>query len=347
MIGRNDLCSCGSNKKYKKCCLNKDNTQKIVNRKVEEAQAKYASLYQKVYNYSIQEKFEEEYKKAKEMFYILDKEDNNINFERLFNTYFMIDHIMETKKVMTVAYYEENANSITTTENNIMRSLFESFVSVYRIENINDGDVILKDILTNENIQTQDIKLLGNFNQGDLIIARVIDIEGVNVLVDITVSISESIKDVICNDLERLFDTCKDVYKEMKVFLIHHTHILYRYVQQLLDPSIAKHLQEKMKNTSKETNAEETTKVESSDCVVCDMLKDKVEEEYLSSCIDFWNEYKSNNEAKGSENGWAAAVEYHIKKEAGVNATQTEISKKYDTSSSTLGKRYKELKSML
>ena len=47
---------------------------------------------------------------------------------------------------------------------------------------------------------------------------------------------------------------------------------------------------------------------------------------------------------KGSENGWAAAVEYHIKKVAGENITQAQISKKYEISPSTLGKRYKDLK---
>ena len=81
------------------------------------------------------------------------------------------------------------------------------------------------------------------------------------------------------------------------------------------------------------------------DCKVCTVLKQNVEAEYLNSCIDFWNEFKeANGEVKGSENGWAAAVEYHIKKVAGQVITQAQISKKYEISPSTLGKRYKDLK---
>ena len=81
------------------------------------------------------------------------------------------------------------------------------------------------------------------------------------------------------------------------------------------------------------------------DCKVCTVLRQNVEAEYLNSCIDFWNEFKeANGEVKGSENGWAAAVEYHIKKVAGQVITQAQISKKYEISPSTLGKRYKDLK---
>lgn len=53
---------------------------------------------------------------------------------------------------------------------------------------------------------------------------------------------------------------------------------------------------------------------------------------------------KIHENIKGAENGWAAAVEYYVKKEAGQPITQVQISKKYDISSSTLGKRYKDLK---
>ena len=54
--------------------------------------------------------------------------------------------------------------------------------------------------------------------------------------------------------------------------------------------------------------------------------------------------YQCKKSIKGSENGWAAAVEYYIKKDAGEAITQAQISKKYEISPSTLGKRYKELR---
>ncbi len=350
MLGRNDLCSCGSGKKYKKCCLNNDKAKKIVNIKVESAQNKYARLYEKLYNYSVQDRFDLENKKAREIFYVLNNDNINEKFERLFSTYFMIDHIMENKKVIAVSYYEENANRITQTEANVMRGLFDSYISVYSIQNKFNENVVLKDLLTNETIVTEDIKLLENFKENDIIIARVVNVEGVNILVDVTVSISESIKDVICNDLEKIFDKYKEIYKDIKVFLTHHTTILYRYIQQLLEPEVATYLQNQLKESknSIENNSDiSSNKDEKSDkeLSVEEILSEKIEEDYMNKSVEFWKEYKnSGKEIKGSEIGWAAAIEYHIKKENNINETQTEIAKKYGISASTLGKRYKDLR---
>ena len=307
MLGRNELCPCGSGKKYKRCCLNKDVVVDRAGRKVGTAQKQYSELYTRIYEYSRQDKFKEEYEKAKEMFYIVDDEALNSKFDRFFNTYFIQDHIMESKKVMTVAFYEDNRDKVNTNEVKILRNLFESYVSVYEVKEVLDGKILLKDCL-----------------------------------IDITISISDAVKDVIVNDIKTLFGQYEDLYKDMKTFLIHHTHILYKYMQQLLEPSIADYLK-KQKEEKMDKLAE--VAVTEDDCKVCTVLKQNVEAEYLNSCIDFWNDFKeANGEVKGSENGWAAAVEYHIKKVAGQVITQAQISKKYEISPSTLGKRYKDLK---
>ncbi|MCU9814855.1 SEC-C metal-binding domain-containing protein [Paraclostridium sp. AKS73] len=75
VLGRNELCPCGSGKKYKKCCLNKDVVSERASRKIVLSQKQYSQLYSKLYEYSRQPKFKEEYKKAQEMFYILDDEN--------------------------------------------------------------------------------------------------------------------------------------------------------------------------------------------------------------------------------------------------------------------------------
>ncbi|WP_199533603.1 YecA family protein [Romboutsia maritimum] len=342
MLGRNELCPCGSGKKYKRCCLNKDVISERASRKVDLSQKQYSELYTKIYEYSRQEKFKEEYKKAQEMFYIVDNEEINKNFERFFNTYFMQDHIMENKKVMTVEFFEENKDALNTFEINILRSLFESYVSVYQVKEITPGNVLLKDCLTDKEVYTEDVNLLKSFKVGSSMIARVVEIEGISILIDITISISDAVKDVIVNDIMNLFNQYEDLYKDMNTFLIHHTHILYKYMQQLLDPSVAEYLKKQKEDKIQKSNNVEITE---GDCKVTTMLKQNVDDEYVGASLEFWNEYKSvHGEVKGSENGWAAAIEYHIKKEAGQSITQAQISKKYEISPSTLGKRYKELK---
>lgn len=344
MLGRNELCPCGSGMKYKKCCLNKDIVSERVGRKVNYSQKQYSDLYTKIYEYSRQDKFKDEYEKAKEMFYIVEDDSINQKFERFFNTYFIQDHIMESKKVLTVEFYEENNDNMTTSDVEVLRNLFESYVSVYEVKEKQSGKVLLTNCLTNEEVYTEDINLLKDFKVGSCIIARMVNIDGVSILIDVTISISESVKDVIVNDIIHLFKQYEDLYKDTKTFLIHHTHIMYKYIQQLLDPSIAEYLKNQKEDKMDQVEKEVEASLED-DCKVSAMLRKNVEEEYLKSCIDFWNEFKqSNGEVKGSENGWAAAVEYHIKKVNGKTITQAQISKKYEISPSTLGKRYKDLK---
>ncbi|MGL5345952.1 MAG: SEC-C metal-binding domain-containing protein [Peptostreptococcaceae bacterium] len=342
MLGRNELCPCGSGIKYKRCCLNKDVVLERAGRKVTLSQKQYSELYAKLYQYSREDKFKEEYEKAKEMFYIVEDETINAKFERFFNTYFIQDHIMDSKKVMTVAYYEDNKERMTTNEVEILKSLFESYVSIYEVKSVLEGKILLKDCLTDKEVYTEDVNLLADFEVGSHMIARIVTIEDISILIDITISISDAVKDVIVNDIMYLFKQYEDLYKDMNTFLIHHTHILYKYMQQLLEPGVAQYL--KAQKEQKESQSSEVALTEE-DCKVSSLLRQNVEQELIGACVEFWNEFKqANGDVKGSENGWAAAVEYHVKKEAGQTITQASISKKYEISPSTLGKRYKDLK---
>ncbi|HSQ33287.1 MAG TPA: SEC-C domain-containing protein [Peptostreptococcaceae bacterium] len=346
MIGRNELCSCGSGKKYKKCCLNKDMVVERVNRKIGLSQQDYVDLYSKLYEYSRESKFYNEYLKAKEMFYILDDEQLNKKFDKFFNTYYIQDHIMEDNRVITAAFYEENKHNLNKTEINILKNLFESYVSLYEISEIQDGKVLLNDLLLKNNVCVEDISLLQDLKLGDIVIARIVNVNGVSILLDTTVSISQTIRNVICNDVEYFYNQYVDVYKNMKTFLLYHTHILYKYIQQLLEPKVGECLK------SKKSEVAITQEVGSQDveneCKINELLHINIEKEYLEVAMDTWKKFKNlNGNIKGSEVGWASAVEYFVKKEKGENTTQNQIAQKYNISSSTLGKRYKDLKSII
>ncbi|GAA0221801.1 SEC-C metal-binding domain-containing protein [Metaclostridioides mangenotii] len=356
MLGRNELCPCGSGKKYKKCCMNKDLISERAARKVGLSQKEYTDLYTRLYNYSKQDKFKDELEKAKEAFFIMDDEEINSKFEVFFNTYFIQDHIMEmnnVNKVITVDFFEENKNTLTQVDIDILKSLFESYLSVYEIMDMSSGKVKLKDCLTGDEVTTADVNLLKEFKVGSAIIARPIHVGDTSLLIDITLSISDEVKDLIVNDINNLHNQYESVYKDKKTFLIYHTHILYKYIQQLLDKRVADYLKaEREKDlvdevaVTKNEDASEIKEPSQADCKVTDLIKQNSDDEISAKCVDFWAEYKNNNmdKIKGSENSWAAAVEYHIKKENGETATQAEVAKKYDTSASTLGKRYKEIK---
>lgn len=80
-------------------------------------------------------------------------------------------------------------------------------------------------------------------------------------------------------------------------------------------------------------------------CKIYGILISKVENEYKQQCIKAWKNFKRLHKSyTGSESGWAAAIEYDVKKGIDDSVTQEQIAKKYNVSARTLGKRYKELK---
>ena len=58
---------------------------------------------------------------------------------------------------------------------------------------------------------------------------------------------------------------------------------------------------------------------------------EKVENEYKQQCIKAWKNFKKLHKSyTGSESGWAAAIEYDVKKGIDDSVTQEQIAKKYN-----------------
>ena len=128
----------------------------------------------------------------------------------------------------------------------------------------------------------------------------------------------------------------------IKEMLIYNSDLIYKFAQQIIlndESYIVTPLSFNMDNiNSNKSDCEQNQNI-------YDILKNNIEEKYLQKGLDLWKEYsKSNKSIKGSENGWAAAVEYYIKKDAGETITQAQVSEKYEISPRTLGKRYKQLR---
>ena len=346
LLNRNDKCYCGSGKKYKNCCMEKDLEQERYNRRLTEAQKQYAEIYTKIYRYSRDERFANEMNNAEDLFYILKTDGVKARFEKFFNTFFISDHVLE--QGITIAQCYPVENKITDNEKRIIQSLISSYSSIYTIVKKEKESVLLRDCFLGEEVAVDDVKILKDFEEGDTIIARIVEVSGVKLLIDITVKIVESTGKFMVEDIERLYEQNKEDWPNKKIFLCYHTYVFYRYLQQLLDEEVSNYVRENLiakanneATESKETK-EETTEDDGS---VMAIINKFVEDEYKEKCASFWKEYEaSHEEIKGSELGWAAAVEYLVKKEEGVSVTQASISKKYDISASTIVKRAKELK---
>ena len=91
MIGRNELCPCGSGKKYKKCCLQKNQLTEFTRNKILYAKGLYKNMENKIYQYSKLSKFNSDREKCTNKFYI--SQESNYIINKLYNTYFINDYI--------------------------------------------------------------------------------------------------------------------------------------------------------------------------------------------------------------------------------------------------------------
>ena len=114
--------------------------------------------------------------------------------------------------------------------------------------------------------------------------------------------------------------------------------------QELKQESKSDKLENKQDKNKKKTKTNKSKQLKEQ-CKVYDVLISKVEDKYKEQCIKEWKKFKQTYESyTGSENGWAAAIEYEVRKDSDDTVTQGQISKKYNISVKTLSKRYKELK---
>ena len=342
LLNRNDKCYCGSGKKYKNCCMEKDIERGRAERKikmVEEAQLKYLETYSKITNFGKEERFAEYRKSAEDIFYIINSETVKNKFEKLFNTFFISDCLLEGSKTLTQVYAAENKS--TDKELRVMNSLINSYISVYTVEKKENDKAILKDCILDETVTVDDIKVLKDITEGDSMIARLIEVNGLRIFIDVALKIDNASKEIIVEDMNNIYENNKKDWPNEKIFLAYNTYQFYKYLQQILDEEVASYIMEKLKSRTEEVANNDVEDNGS----VASIISRIADEDCKEKCLEFWKEYEASHEdIKGSESGWAAAVEYVIKKENGISATQQQISEKYKISPSTIGKRAKELK---
>ena len=340
MIGRNELCPCGSGKKYKKCCLQKNQLMEFTRNKTLYAKGLYNNMENKIYEYSKASSFYNDREECIKKFYI-SKESNSI-IDKLYNTYFMYDFRNDKGNTITNMFIDDNKLTLNKSQRSILSSMIESNVSVFKIEDIATTKSVIRDYFNDNKIIVEDVDAFRNLKIGESIIGRPVNVQGMNIFVDEITKVSDKNLNVILENFKQLYKAKNKKIKSIKEFVNNNSDIIYKFEQQILlndESNIINSLDTTVKNTTK-------AKVNNnSDINIYDALKNNIEEKYLQKGLDLWKEFiKSNKSIKGSENGWAAAIEYYIKKDAGEIITQAQVSQKYEISPRTLGKRYKELK---
>lgn len=341
MIGRNELCPCGSGKKYKKCCLQKNQLIEFTRNKTLYAKGLYKNMENKICEYSKASSFHKYREECIKKFHI--SQESNCMLDKQYNTYFMHDYRNDKGNTITNMFINDNKLTLNKSQRNILSSMIKSNVSIFKIEDIGTTKSIIRDYLNDNKIIVEDIDVFKNLKVGESIIGRPINVQGVNIMVDECIKVSNKNVSIILDSIKQSYkDNNNKKLKNIKEFVIYNSELIYKFAQQILlndESYIVNPLNTNIKNMTE-------TKVDNnSDVNIYDVLKSNIEDKYLQKGLDLWKGFlKSNKSIKGNENGWAAAIEYYIKKDAGEIITQAQVSEKYEVSPRTLGKRYKELR---
>ena len=197
MVGRNDLCPCGSGKKYKKCCLAKDEAIEIAKNRVINARKKFECVIEKIIEFSNREEYKDNENKFKIEFGI-----DNCKLNHRNNIYYLTNYKYSRQTSIMMDYFNKNKKNLDKSELSIVENTLNSYISIYQIKEKDINKILIKDILLRQNLYVEDIDLFGQFDIDDYILARIVTIDNTKIFLDKTVKIDENMKNKIDKNIE-------------------------------------------------------------------------------------------------------------------------------------------------
>lgn len=150
-VGRNDLCPCGSGKKYKKCCLEKNNLIELAAQRRDTFYDDKQRLVEKVGSYLKRQVPLHEYNQLKRT--LIDDTDNMVEkeLEESFFTYWLYFYHRFDNKLRGVEwFYEDKQATLTAAEKTMLETWIAMKPRFLQAIDVQEQVVIFKDMLTEE-----------------------------------------------------------------------------------------------------------------------------------------------------------------------------------------------------
>jgi len=201
-IGRNDACPCGSGKKYKKCCLNKNNVIPAIDLAYKRISKAYKDLEPKLENYMLKHFNSEIIEDALyEFFCWPDEEDEYFtedameSLQDLYRPWILynwdckpdIDETWAKKEIeitIAEAYMKENIKKISEMEKKLIKGISHMPYCFWEVMGVKPGQSIdLKNIMTGKTVTVQEHMGSGSLNPKNIVFARAVVIDNIDLLV--------------------------------------------------------------------------------------------------------------------------------------------------------------------
>lgn len=175
-VGRNDPCPCGSGKKYKNCCLNKE-------REVGREETIYRELIKKLLNI-FNEKFSNRIDEIMEIFWgeehpeFMEFEPEVLKYAEInFKEWLIFDWVVE-EEVGTLMDLYLKTSIMPAEEKVVLEKIKEAHLSLYEVEEcFPERGMILRDLLSREKYEVAEMKATRSLVKWDILATRLLHLD--------------------------------------------------------------------------------------------------------------------------------------------------------------------------
>lgn len=316
-VGRNSPCPCGSGKKYKKCCLNKDDSRMVYEHAKQE-------LLNKMINFLYQERFKDGlndlFGKFAKMSDSTEHEVINSSLYSVIVDIALFDTPLEDNKKAAEIFYEEESQNLPNKEKEMLSDWFDSTLGIYEVENIVNKEWHLKNMLYDEHLVAEVVEDDINNNavsQWDLLIARLFKVGGQYQILGSYCNMPSSVKQNVTD----LLNTYMADYRQK--------HENWTMEQFLRDNSLEiAIIPDKMTKAHKAPQEKDDV-----ERLLIGNMGGFYSKMQIEEAIDLWNDFSRNNKKYiGKPEKWAAAIEYIVSRLDLRDITKEKIAEKYGIS---------------
>jgi HEAT repeat protein len=236
-VGRNDPCPCGSGKKYKRCCLSKDEAQEPTKTS---ATPKEIELRDRLLSFSGKERYKKEFEKAYQLFWrrpfreplVLDEKEE-ANFAS-FLEWFIHDFFLWNGATIVEEFYQEKKEKLFEEELSLLKDEMASYLSLYEVTSVTpEVGLRLKDLFTGEEMDILEVKGSLTAVKWDVIFARVIRMGAVNKLSGIVTLIPRRSKENVLLSIKGVWEKFKSETDnhEWSYFVKSNAHLVHHLIE--------------------------------------------------------------------------------------------------------------------
>lgn len=207
-IGRNDKCPCGSSKKYKNCCMIKEQTRIFVKSEVNKYSQAEKDLTTLIIKYLRSKDNESNFELAIEKYFGGELSEINIT-DSEFN-FFMSWYVKnyEFNSPFIDRLYKKEEKNISDEMKELLENLKSSNLYLYKIKNTENGKITLQNMNDNSEIELYDEMLEQNININDIIYARIYKTGKLYKMFGGAMFIPYFITDEILTDIKEAWENC-------------------------------------------------------------------------------------------------------------------------------------------